>query len=126
MYATSWLQTSGALLIVLFYLIMGLYSLTREETSVAIARMAELGVPLPGVFFWLGVVLQFAGVALLLSGWHADIGVYLLMFVTVTASAIFHRFWLMSDPFRRAVSRRMLLHNMAIFGGLLLLLQYLR
>jgi uncharacterized membrane protein YphA (DoxX/SURF4 family) len=126
MYATSWLHTSGALLIVLFYLIMGLYSLTREETQLAIARMAELRVPLPALFFWFGVVLQFAGIALLLSGWRADIGVYLLMFVTVTASAIFHRFWLMEDAFRRAVSRRMLLHNMAILGGLLLLLQTLR
>jgi uncharacterized membrane protein YphA (DoxX/SURF4 family) len=120
------LATAGWLLILAFYLIMGLYSLTREETRLATARMAELGVPFPAAAFWTGVVLQFAGIALLASGWHADVGVYLLIFVTVTASSIFHRFWTMQDPFRRAVSRRMLLHNMAILGGLLLLLQQLR
>jgi uncharacterized membrane protein YphA (DoxX/SURF4 family) len=124
MYAQPWLPLSGALLIVAFYLIMALSSLTREETRLAIARMTELGVPMPSFVFWFGLVLQFAGIALLLAGWRADVGIYLLIFATVTASAIFHRFWTMQDPFRRAVSRRMLLHNMAIVGGLLLLLHY--
>jgi uncharacterized membrane protein YphA (DoxX/SURF4 family) len=124
--APTGLAIAGGGLIVLFYLIMGLYSLTREETRVAIARMVELGVPYPAVAFWIGLALQFAGIALVLAGWHADLGIYLLIFATVTASAIFHRFWTMQDPFRRAVSRRMLLHNMAILGGLLLLLQHLR
>jgi uncharacterized membrane protein YphA (DoxX/SURF4 family) len=123
--ATPWLPTAGGVLIVLFYLIMGLYSLTREETRVAITRMAELGVPFPAVAFWIGLALQFAGIVLVASDWHAEVGIYLLIFCTVTASAIFHRFWTMQDPFRRAVSRRMLLHNMAIVGGLLLLLHYL-
>ena len=125
-YDTAGLATAGGLLIVLFYLIMVLTSLTREETRLAIERMAELHVPVPALVFWIGLALQFAGIALLLAGWHADIGVCLLIFATVTASAIFHRFWNMADPFRRAVSRRMLLHNMAIVGGLLLLLQYVR
>jgi uncharacterized membrane protein YphA (DoxX/SURF4 family) len=125
-YGGSWLYSAGWLLLVAFYLIMGLYSLTREETRVAIARLTELHVPCPAVVFWIGIVLQFAGVALLASGWHADIGVYLLIAVTFMASTIFHRFWTMQDPFRRAVSRRMLFHNMAIVGGLLLLLQNVR
>ena len=119
-----WLPLAGGLLIVAFYLVMALTSLTREETRLAIERMTELGVPLPAAVFWFGLALQFVGIALLIAGWRADIGVYLLIFATVTASAIFHRFWTMKDPFRRAVSRRMMLHNMAIIGGLLLLLQY--
>jgi uncharacterized membrane protein YphA (DoxX/SURF4 family) len=119
---TGWLATAGGLLIVAFYLVMAVSSLTREETRLAIARMIELGVPMPVYVFWFGLALQFAGIALVAVGWHADIGVYLLIFSTVVASAIFHRFWNMQDPFRRAVSRRMLFHNMAIVGGLLLLL----
>jgi len=122
MMQTGWLASGGFLLILAFYLIMALSSLTREETRLAIARMTELGVPMPVFSFWFGLALQFAGIALLAAGWHADIGVYLLIFSTVTASAIFHRFWNMQDPFRRAVSRRMLFHNMAIVGGLLLVL----
>ncbi|MGD0027237.1 MAG: hypothetical protein ABSC37_21880 [Xanthobacteraceae bacterium] len=85
--------------------------------------MIELHTPFPVAAFWVGNALQFGGCALLLTGWHAEIGVYCLILVTVTASAIFHRFWIMPDPFRRAVSRRMLLHNVGIVGGLLLLLE---
>lgn len=123
---TSWLDAAGRLLILFFFLVMGLNSLTREETRLAIERMAELRVPFPAAAFWFGLALQFAGCALIIAGWQSAIGVYLLIFVTVCASAIFHRFWIMQDPFRRAVSRRMLLHNVAIVGGLLLLLDNLR
>jgi uncharacterized membrane protein YphA (DoxX/SURF4 family) len=122
-HAGSWLDTAGWALILLFYLIMALYSVTREETRLAIERMTELHVPFPVAAFWTGLTLQFAGIALLVAGWHAEVGIYLLIFSTVSASAIFHRFWTMQDAFRRAVSRRMLLHNMAIVGGLLLLLR---
>jgi len=43
----------------------------------------------------------------------------------VMASAVFHRFWAVQDAFRGAVIRRMLCHNMAMVGGLLLLPQNL-
>ncbi|MCC6474748.1 MAG: hypothetical protein IT514_13500 [Burkholderiales bacterium] len=120
-YAGPWYESAGWLLIVLFYLIMGLSSLSREETRLAISRMTELGVPFPRAAFWAGLAMQFAGIALLVSAWRVEIGICLLIAVTVMASALFHRFWTMQDAFRRAVSRRMLLHNMAIVGGLLLL-----
>ena len=38
------------------------------------------------------------------------------------ATAIYHRFWQMDDPMKRNFSRLALLNNVAIVGGLLLLL----
>ena len=118
----SWLVTSGRLLILFFFVVIGLTNLTREQMKAALDRMAELHIPFPLAAFWIGNVLQFGGCALILTGWQVEIGVYCLIFVTVLASSIFHRFWIMQDSFRRAVSRRMLLHNIAVVGGLLLVL----
>ena len=76
--------------------------------------------------FIAGIVLQFAGCALLLAGWHADVGVILLIIFTVLATGIFHRFWQRQDPVQRNASRIALLSNVAIVGGLLLLLENVR
>jgi hypothetical protein len=40
----------------------------------------------------------------------------------VVANAIFHRYWLATDPARRNVTRLLLLNGIAITGGLLLVL----
>ena len=68
----------------------------------------------------------FTGIALLLTGWHADIGVICLIVFTIAANAIFHRYWIVTDPKRRTVTRILLLDGVAILGGLLLLYQNMR
>ena len=45
------------------------------------------------------------------------------MIFTIAATAIFHRFWEKPDPMQRNLSRITLLGNLAILGGLCLLLQ---
>jgi uncharacterized membrane protein YphA (DoxX/SURF4 family) len=88
--------------------------------------MAGVGVPFPATTFWLGIALQLTGCALLLLDWHPAAGVICLMVFTITATAIFHRFWQKSDPVQRNISRITLLGNLAILGGLLLLLENVR
>ena len=122
----SWIDAAGRLAMVGFFLVAGLCNLTRQRIKDHIERMAALGVPMAGPAFWLGIVLQFAGCALLLAGWHEELGVWCLIVFTVAATAIFHRFWLQPDPMRRNIGRIMLLNNVGILGGLLLLLQNVR
>jgi putative oxidoreductase len=122
----SWLELSGRLLIVGFFLIAGLCNLTRERIRDHIERMASLRTPFPAAAFWMGIVLQFTGCALILSGWHVALGVSCLIVFTVAATAIFHRFWALADPGRRNMSRLMLLNNLGVLGGLLLLLDRMR
>jgi uncharacterized membrane protein YphA (DoxX/SURF4 family) len=119
---TSWLDTAGRLLIVLSFLATGLCNLTQARIKDHIERMTAFGTPMPALAFWIGIALQFTGCALLLFDWHAKIGVYCLILFTVTATAIFHRFWSM-DPVKGNISRIILLGNTAILGGLLLLLE---
>ena len=118
----SFLDTAGRLLLVISFLVAGLGNLTRERVLDHVARMAANGMPMANTAFWCGIILQFTGCALLLAGWHADIGALCLIAFTVTATAIFHRFWRVADPLKRNVGRLMFLNNIAITGGLLLLL----
>jgi len=57
-----------------------------------------------------------------LSGIRADIGALCLIAFTALATAIFHRFWQRSDPMQRRISKLFFMSNVAIVGGLLLLI----
>jgi uncharacterized membrane protein YphA (DoxX/SURF4 family) len=118
----SWMITVGKLLLVTLFLVAGTLNLMPARVKDHIDRMAGFGVPLPALAFWFGMAMEFAGCALVLSGWHADIGVWLLIAFTAVAGLIFHRFWRVDDPARRQSLRIALLNNIAVIGGLLVLL----
>jgi uncharacterized membrane protein YphA (DoxX/SURF4 family) len=122
----SWMITTGKLLLVTLFLVAGTLNLTPARVKDHIERMAGFGVPLPALAFWVGIAMEFAGCALVLSGWHADIGVWLLIAFTAVAGSIFHRFWRVDDPVRRQSLRIALLNNIAVIGGLLVLLHVLK
>jgi putative oxidoreductase len=112
-------------LIVASFLAAGLCNMTPARIKDHIDRMAGFGTPFPAAAFWIGIALQFTGCALLIVGWHGDIGAILLVIFTVAATAIFHRFWTKPEP-QRNLSRIMFLNNTGILGGLLLLWQNVR
>jgi putative oxidoreductase len=118
-----WLDIAGRQLIVLFFVVTGVSNLTKARIADHIDRMANLGVPFPASAFWLGVAAQFTGAALVAFDWHPALGTLCLIVFTIAATSIFHRFWQKSDPIQRNLSRLALLANLAILGGLLLLLE---
>ena len=122
----SWTVTVGKLLIVTLFLIAGTLNVMPARVKDHIERMTGFGVPLPAFAFWFGIAMEFTGCALMLSGWHADIGVWLLIAFTAIAGGIFHRFWRVDDPMRRQSLRIALLNNVAVIGGLLLLLHIVK
>ena len=119
------LEEAGKWLIVGFFLVSGAANLTKARIADHIQRMQGFGTPFPAAACWAGVALQFAGCALLIDGRYAATGVVCLIAFTVVATAIFHRFWQKSDPMQRNLSRLSFLGNVAILGGLLLLLDEL-
>jgi putative oxidoreductase len=116
------LQETGKWLIVGFFLVSGLANLTKARVADHIQRMRAFGTPFPAALFWIGIALQFTGCALLVAGLQPAVGVGCLIVFTIAATGIFHRFWQKSDPVQRNVSRLSFLANVAILGGLLLLL----
>lgn len=122
----SWLDAVGRLLFVTYFVVAGLCNLVPARVKDHIERMSASGTPCPTAAHWSGITIQFTGCALILTGWHADIGVLLLIAFTIAATAIFHRFWNMQELARRNVSRVMFLNNIGVLAGLLLLLQNVR
>jgi putative oxidoreductase len=119
----TFLEIAGRQLIVAFFLVTGVSNLTRARIDDHIQRMRAFGTPAPAAAFWLGIAIQFAGSAMLAFDWHPALGTMLLIVFTVAATLIFHRFWAKPDPMQRNVSRIALLGNVAILGGLFLLLK---
>jgi putative oxidoreductase len=118
----SWLAETGKWLIVGYFLVTGLANLTKARVADHVQRMQAFGTPHPAAMFWLGIALQFSGCAAIVAGWHPAAGVGCLMLFTVAATAIFHRFWQKRDPVQRNLSRLSFLANIAILGGLFLLM----
>jgi putative oxidoreductase len=115
---------AGRLILGGYFLLAGIVNLvTPGSIKDHIDRMRGFGTPLPAAAFWCGMVLQFVGAALVLSGARVDIGALCLIAFTVLATAIFHRFWQRTDPVQKRIARLFFMANAAIVGGLLLLLR---
>ena len=121
----SWLDTAGRLLIVAFFLAVGLRNLQKVHIDDHVARLTKFKAPFPKLTFWIGQTMEFVGCALVLLNWYPAIGVGLLLVFTVVASALLLRFWEVDGPMRTGMQNGMLA-NIGIVGGLLLLLQNVR
>jgi putative oxidoreductase len=121
----SWLDTAGRLLIVAFFLAVGLRNLQKVHIDDHVARLTKFKAPFPKLTFWIGQTMEFVGCALVLLNWYPAIGVGLLLVFTVVASALLLRFWEVDAPMRTGMQNGMLA-NVGIVGGLLLLLQHVR
>jgi putative oxidoreductase len=115
------LQIVGQIFIAILFLGTALINSTTKVKQHA-DRMAALGVPMPYVTLWIGFAVQYVGAILVLIDFRTDIGVYLLIFFTIAATAIFHRFWRVPDPLMRHLHISFLFSNIAVVGALLLLL----
>jgi putative oxidoreductase len=122
----SMLDTAGRLLIVALFLIIGTRNLQKFHVDDHIARLTKFKAPFAKATFWIGQTMEFAACAMVLFNWHADIGVILLIVFTVVASLLLLRFWEVDVPPMRVGMQNGMVANIAVVGGLLLLLQNVR
>jgi putative oxidoreductase len=115
------LEVAGQLMIVTLFLGTLVINATTKVKQHA-DRMAAMGIPMPYLALWIGFAMQAVGGVMVATDWHTDIGSVTLIVFTVLASAIFHRFWTMDDPLRRHMHLSILFSNVAVIGGLLLLM----
>ncbi len=125
LYATdaSRLDTAGRLLIVALFVVTGIRNLQKHHVDDHIQRLTMFKAPFPVATFWSGIALEFVGSALVLLDWYPAFGALCLIVFTVAASALLLRFWEVDDPVKRVGMQNGLFANLAVLGGLVLLLQ---
>ncbi len=111
----------GQVLIALAFLVTGALNSTMKF-KMHRDRMAAAGVPMATAALCIGFAMQFVGGFLVLIDWHYRYGAAILIVFTVLATAIFHRWWQVEDPLRRHLHLSFVYNNMALVGGLLLLM----
>lgn len=114
------LQIAGQVMIASLFLGTGAINVTTKVKQ-HLDRMKAMDVPFAGLLLAIGFVLQFVGGFMLLFDYRTPIAATILIVFTVAASVIFHRFWLVEDPLRRHFHVSFLFSNIAVIGGLLLL-----
>ncbi len=85
-------------------------------------QMAAKHVPLPPLVLVIALVLVVIGCISLLFGYHARHGAVLLFGLTVVAAVLLHDFWHSAEPGYRAAQFEIFSRDMAICGGLLLMI----
>ena len=113
------LHVAGQLLLAFLFIVTGLINATNKFQQ-HLDRMVAAGVPLAKSALILGFSMQFVGGTMLLGNYRTHIAAVILIFFTVAATAIFHRFWQMKDPLRRHLALSFVFNNCGIVGALLL------
>ncbi|MDP1608790.1 MAG: DoxX family membrane protein [Chlamydiales bacterium] len=79
--------------------------------------------PWTSVILLVGTLLELLGSLLLLLGIREKLGAGLLFFLTALVTVIFHQFWFL-DGGAREVQTSLFLKNLAIMGGLMMVILY--
>ena len=113
------LQAAGQLLLAFAFLATGVRNAGWKFRQ-HLERMLAYRVPCARLVLTAGLALQFTGASLLALDLCRPLASALLVAFTVSASAIFHRWWLIGDPLLSHLHLSNLLVNCGVIGGLLL------
>ena len=96
---------------------------TRAGTWEAnVSLMAMKQIPAPPLLFALAILVMILGGLSLILGFHIRPGAMLLFGFTVISSVLMHDYWHIKDAAARAADYEIFARNIAIAGGLLLLI----
>jgi putative oxidoreductase len=103
-----------------FYL-TGAMHIVHDWNGVA-AQLQERQVPVPPLLLLIGLVLICLGVLSLLFGYQARHGAVMLFGLTLVTAVIMHDYWHIEDPALRQAEFEIFARDVAICGGLLLVI----
>jgi putative oxidoreductase len=93
-------------------------------SSGAIAHAAAHGVPLASVLVPMAGVLAGAGGVMVMLGYRARFGAFLLLLFLVPVTLIMHRFWGIEDPAVAELQRAMFMKNTSLIGASLIIMYW--
>jgi putative oxidoreductase len=117
----SALHIVGQIMVAILFLGTGAINATTKVKQ-HLDRMKAMNVPLAAPLLYIGFAMQLIGGLMLVADYRTPIAATFLIVFTIAASAIFHRYWLVDDPLRRHYHVSFLFSNIAVIGGLLLVI----
>jgi putative oxidoreductase len=109
----------GRMIIAWFFLSEAWARLTNFDTTVMLMHMQHI--PAAPALLVIALAAMMLGGLSLVLGFHARHGAMLLFGFTVIASVLMHAWWTLNNPIDRASDYDIFIRNMAIAGGLLLI-----
>jgi putative oxidoreductase len=104
----------------LFALIFLMTPLTHFSAQ-GIGYAAHQGVPMAGVLVPLSGVIAFVGAVLVIVGFRARLGAWLIVLFLVPVTFVMHAFWTVTDPMMAGFQRAMFFKNVSILGAALVI-----
>lgn len=117
----STLEALGRILIAALFLHQGYFALTLRY-ALHTERLRSWHFPLPQVALAIGFMMMFAGASLVMLNVYTTIGGLLLLVFSVVATVIYQNFWAIKEPERRADKRASFMYNLAVIGGILMVI----
>ena len=113
---------AGRILLTMIFLGSGINKITGWEATSN--YMASAGMPYVPFFLTGAVILELVGGLLVLLGYRARIGAMMLLLFIIPATFIFHAYWNIpaTESGQIFVQRIMFMKNLAIMGGLLMII----
>lgn len=86
--------------------------------------MQHFDLPFPAVLLVLTVILELLAGYMIITGWKAQWGAFLIFCFTLVATVIFHRFWTYSDPAEMQNQLNHFMKNISIMGGAMFIMVF--
>lgn len=115
------LEALGRILIAALFFHQGYFAM-RERYALHTERLRSRHFPMPHIALAIGFMMMFAGAALVMLNVHTTIGGLLLLVFSIVATVIYQNFWAIKEPERRADKRASFMFNLAVIGGLLMVI----
>ncbi|MDX2088550.1 MAG: DoxX family protein [Kofleriaceae bacterium] len=101
-----------------------IHAVITHFTSGAISAASAHGVPLATLVVPLAGILAAVGGVMILFGYRAKFGAFLLLLFLVPVTFVMHDFWNVNDATQAAMQRVQFLKNTSLVGATLLIMYY--
>jgi putative oxidoreductase len=121
-------HTTHSIMTILGYVFVGSVFIAQAVGTLPKARfenhankLRDKSFPLHNVVLACALAIMLAGGMMVILDVYAVIGAWMLIAFTVIATFLYQNFWAITDPARRREKRGTFFNNLAILGGLLLI-----
>jgi putative oxidoreductase len=116
----SVLAILGHVLVGAVFIVQAVGTLPRARFANHANKLRDKGFPVPSITLAIALGMMLIGGVMVILGVYPKIGGWALIIFTVIATLLYQNFWSIEDPVRRKEKRGPFFNNLAILGGLLL------